>query len=177
VDIFGKVGDRSLPGMVRALGLDGFVTMKGPRPHEELVELYGEYDVFAFPTSEREPFGLVPLEAAARGCVPLMTRRCGIAEWLVHGVHCLKAARSPEAFARALHDVARGATPLEPIARRAAEVAWGDFHLDAILPRIETVLADAAQSDRAGFTRKSAVDRRADRGGDGGVKRRRRRGS
>ena len=38
----------------------------------------------------------MPLEAVARGCVPVMTRRCGVAEWLVHGLHCIKADRTPE---------------------------------------------------------------------------------
>ena len=101
-----------------------------------------------FPTLEREPFGLVPLEAAARGCVPLISRRCGIAEWLVHGVHCLKADRTPDAFARAFADVLERRIDLEPLARRGAAAAWRDFHLDAILPRIERLLHKAARTPR-----------------------------
>ena len=158
VDIYGKVGDPSLAHMIRALGLEEFVTLKGPRPHAELTELYSKYDVFVFPTSEREPFGMVPIEAAARECVPLITRRCGVSEWLVHGVHCLKAARNPEAFASALVDVSTGAIPLAPIARRASEAAWRDFHLDAIVPKIESVLADSAIPNRVRIDPKSASD-------------------
>ena len=88
----------------------------GVRPHAELLELYGEYDVFAFPTRDREPFGLVPLEAAARGCVPVITRRCGIAEWLVHGVHCLKVDRSCRGLRGRLGAILEGEIALEPMA-------------------------------------------------------------
>jgi glycosyltransferase involved in cell wall biosynthesis len=150
VDVYGKVGDPSLVEMVHALGLDRHVTFQGPRPHRELMEIYGRYDVFAFPTNEREPFGLVPLEAASRGCVPVITRRCGVAEWMVHGVHCLKAERSADSFAGALRDVALGETCLEPLARRASEAAWSDFHLDHVLPRIEGVLWEASARPRVG---------------------------
>src|SRR5206468_7168546 len=134
---YGHPHTLEFPGAIRANGLGGHVTLKGTRPQEELLALYGDYDVFAFPTIEREPFGLVPLEAVARGCVPVISRRCGIAEWLVHGVHCLKADRSPRAFADAFAGVLDRRIDLEPLARRGAAAAWRDFHLDAILPRIE----------------------------------------
>jgi glycosyltransferase involved in cell wall biosynthesis len=148
VDVYGKVGDPSLAHLIRERGLQEIVKLKGPRPHAELIDLYESYDIFVFPTAEREPFGMVPLEASARGCVPLITSRCGISEWLVQGVHCLKASRSPEAFARVLFNVATGEIPLAPIARRAAEASWREFHLDAIVPRIESVLASAALPGR-----------------------------
>jgi glycosyltransferase involved in cell wall biosynthesis len=150
MDVYGKVGDPTLPEMMSEYDLGGHVTLRGPRPHHELIELYGRYDVFAFPTQEREPFGLVPLEAASRGCVPVITRRCGIAEWLVHGVHCLKAERTAGSFAKVLRDLADGSVPLEPVGRRAEEAAWRDFHLDNIVPRIERVLREASARSRAG---------------------------
>src|SRR5205814_1461190 len=112
--------------------------------------LYREYDVFAFPSRPREPFGLVPLEASARGCVPVITRLGGIAEWLVHGVHCLKVERSPHAFARTFGAIMEGETDLRPFARRAEAAAWRDFHIDAILPRIEAKLAAASRQSRDG---------------------------
>jgi glycosyltransferase involved in cell wall biosynthesis len=98
----------------------------------------------------REPFGLVPLEAAARGRVPVISQRCGIAEWLVHGVHCLKVERTADAFARTFRSILEGEIALEPIARRAEAAAWRDFHVDAILPRIERTLAAAARQSRDG---------------------------
>jgi glycosyltransferase involved in cell wall biosynthesis len=148
LDIYGEVDDPCFGSLIGARNLGGRVRLMGARPHAELLRLYGAYDVFAFPTREREPFGLVPLEAAARGCVPIVTRRCGIAEWLVDGVHCLKAARTAEAFASVLRAIIEGRIDLEPIARRAQVAAWRDFHIDTILPRIERKLALAARQPR-----------------------------
>jgi glycosyltransferase involved in cell wall biosynthesis len=144
VEIFGPIDDPSFGCLIRELGLVEQVRLMGIRPHREVRDAYGRYDVLAFPTHHREPFGLVPLEAAARGCVPLITRRCGVAEWLVHGVHCLKVDRSAEGFAAAFRSIMDGQVELEPIARRGEAAVWRDFHLDALLPRIESVLAAAA---------------------------------
>jgi glycosyltransferase involved in cell wall biosynthesis len=149
-DIFGKIYSPHFAEAIRERDLGEHVTLMGVRPQSELMDLYSRYDVFAFPTMEREPFGLVPLEAAARGCVPVITRRCGIAEWLVHGVHCLKAARTAGAFADAFAAIIAGEVALEPLARRASAAAWRDFHLDAILPRIEAKLRAASGQSRAG---------------------------
>ena len=110
--------------------------------------MLAQYDVFAFPTWEREPFGVAPLEAAFQGCVPLVSRSCGIAEWLVDGVHCLKVERTAEAFARALGDILDGKVALAPLARRARAVIGRDFHLDAIVPKIERALEQAARLPR-----------------------------
>jgi glycogen(starch) synthase len=150
VDLYGKVSSPEFADAIRKLDLAGHVRLKGVRPQNELLELYGEYDVFAFPTIEREPFGAVPLEAAARGCVPVITRRCGIAEWLVHGVHCLKAERTAESFAEVFRDIMGGRIDLEPIARRGENFAWREFHLDTLLPRIERKLVAASRQSRAG---------------------------
>src|SRR5207302_9351859 len=102
VDIYGEVADPSFGPMIRRHGLGGVVSLQGPRPHKVLLELYGEYDVFAFPSREEEPFGLVVLEALAGGCVPVISRDSGVSEWLVHGVHCLKTARDAPSFAGVL---------------------------------------------------------------------------
>lgn len=158
IDVFGRSTDPGLDDLARGLGLGEHLVFRGARSHEEVARLYAEYDLLAFPTLAREPFGLVALEAAARGCVPLVSRDCGVAEWLVHGVHCLKADRSPRGFADAILGVAEGRTPLGPIARRASALATTDFHLDAVIPAVERILARAADEgsgrpphyDRAG---------------------------
>ena len=56
-------------------------------------------------------------------------------------------ARSADAFSNAFLSVLRGEVDLGLIARRGREAAWRDFHLDAILPRIEA-LFQAAANDR-----------------------------
>lgn len=150
IDLYGRVPDESLPALLQRHGLGGHVHLRGPRTQRELAELYPDYDVFAFPTWEREPFGFAPLEAAAYGCVPVITNSCGVGEWLAHEVHCLKAERGAEAFAGVLADVLEGRIELAPLGRRVARVVWRDFHLDGVLPRIEQALRRAAGRARAG---------------------------
>lgn len=148
VDIYGNVEDAAFPTMVRQLGLDRHVAFKGSRPQSELLGLLPSYDVFAFPTWAREPFAFAPLEAAWRGCVPLISQICGNAEWGVHGVHCLKIERSARGVADGLSAIVYGRVDLEPLARRAAAVVGRDFHLDAQMPAIEGALARAAARER-----------------------------
>ena len=149
VDLYGHVPDQSFAQQIRGLRLEDHVRIMGSRPQAELLKLYEEYDVFAFPTLPREPFGLVPLEAASRGCLPVISESCGVAEWLVHGVHCLKAQRTPEAFAKVFRDVLDGKVPFKAIVRRASEAAWNDFHSSSIIPKIERLMLDAANQDRS----------------------------
>ena len=50
VDFFGKNEDGEFQMMVENLGLSDRVTFRGVRTQAELMRLYGQYDVFAFPT-------------------------------------------------------------------------------------------------------------------------------
>src|SRR5262249_51225240 len=108
IDLYGKVMDDTYPSLVRHHDLGEYVRLQGLRGQRELAERSRDYDVFAFPTWEREPFGFAPLEAAAAGCVPVLTNNCGIGEWLVHAVHCWKIERHAAALADALADILDG---------------------------------------------------------------------
>lgn len=153
LDLYGRITDQPLASLPAEYGVEHLVSFKGSCPQEELVGRYArhEYDVFAFPTWRREPFGCAPLEAAAYGTVILMSDDCGIGEWLVGDVHCLKANRTAEAFADVLAGVLDGALDLRAIGRRASAVIWRDFQLGRLLPQIESVLIHSAQqADRSG---------------------------
>jgi glycosyltransferase involved in cell wall biosynthesis len=113
-----------------------------------LHEKYLSYDAFAFPTSEREPFAFAPLEAAARGCVPIISAVCGNAEWFIDGVDCLKVERHASAVADRIGKVLDGSLDLESMGRRAARVIRRDFHLDNVLPQIVNVLDAAIRENR-----------------------------
>ena len=149
IDLYGQVDDPFFVALAHARGVDQHVHFLGSRPQAELSEHYAEHDLFAFPTWPREPFGFAPLEAAWRGCVPLLSQQCGFAEWFVSGVHCLKADRTPTAFAEAILAVLTGATDLGPIARRAAAVVGRDFHLETIIPRVDLALQTASRRPRS----------------------------
>jgi glycosyltransferase involved in cell wall biosynthesis len=144
VDIYGSVQDASFQALINRLGLRDIVSLRGFRPMAELVERYRDHDVFAFPTWAREPNAFAPIEAGIAGCVPVISDDCGNAEWLVDGVHCLKAERTPEAFADRLEEVIKGDIDLAPIGRRLRSLLE-DFRLDALLPQIEAALADEAR--------------------------------
>ena len=152
IDVYGNADDPFFLALARARDVGAHVRFLGPRPQSELAKLYLEYDVFAFPTWAREPFAFAPLEASWRGCVPVMSRQCGNAEWFVHGVHCLKIERNPDALAAMLGAIMDGEVDLGPIARRGASVVGRDFHLSSVVPKIERTLALAAarESGEAG---------------------------
>ena len=147
VDLYGSVQDASFQARVNRLELRDVVRLRGFRPVSELVERYADHDVFAFPTWSREPNAFAPLEAGVAGCVPLISSDCGNAEWLVDGVHCLKAERSATAFADTLEAVVKGDVALAPIGRRLRTLL-GSFTLDAVLPRIEEALSEEAGRQR-----------------------------
>lgn len=147
VDLYGKVGDLSVAPLPREYGVEDIVAFKGLCGQDELIARYArhEYDIFAFPTWAREPFGCAPMEAAAYGVVMAMSESCGVGEWFVDGVHCLKTARTAQALADVLADVLDGRIDLKTIGRRASAVIWRDFQREALVPRVESALERAAR--------------------------------
>jgi glycosyltransferase involved in cell wall biosynthesis len=150
LDIYGQVNDPYFAERIVRHGLEAQVALRGFVPRDELVRRYEAYDLFLFPTRPGEPFGVAPLEAASRECVPVISSVCGLAEWLVHGVHVLKTLRDPRAIARTLAEVARGRIELGPLGRRAAAVVRRSFALESLIVRTEAVLERAASRDRCG---------------------------
>jgi glycosyltransferase involved in cell wall biosynthesis len=150
IDLFGRTTDPFFEKEVNRLRLDEHVHLQGGRTQTELARAFHQYDVFAFPTWACEPFGFAPLEAALHGCVPVVSQVCGYSEWFVHEVHCLKAERTAEAFARIFCAILEGKVDLAPLGRRARNVLRRDFHLDAIASRVERALQQAAEQSRAG---------------------------
>jgi glycosyltransferase involved in cell wall biosynthesis len=143
VDIYGREDDDRFRALASERGLEDVVGFHGVVEQRELMRRLSSYDVFAFPTEWREPFAFAPLEAAAAGCVPLISGTCGNAEWMVDGVHCLKSARDPQAFANALKAILDGELSLAPIARRAQAAVRSSFAFAAVYPRIEAALLEA----------------------------------
>lgn len=146
LDLFGEGADRAgFEAHAIRFGVDGAVRFRGLLDQRELMSKLSAYDVMLYPTETREPFGFAPLEAAAAGCVPLVTAGCGITEWLVEGVHLLTAPRHAEDFADVLRRIVAGEMDLAPIARRGQRVVLRDFHIEAIAPRVERLLHQAVE--------------------------------
>lgn len=113
----------TVPARVREV-----MTVRPHVPHTELPRVYGEHDVFVFP-SLAEGFGLVVAEAMAAGR-PVITTPVGVGTALRHGVDSLIVPpRDPSALADAIRLLAVNRwlrARLGAPARRAAErYRWG----------------------------------------------------
>jgi glycosyltransferase involved in cell wall biosynthesis len=111
----------------------------------ELFALLPEYDSFLFPTQPREPFGFAPIEAAACGLVPIITRNAGVAERLVDSLHCLKIDRASDSLAAAMRQLLSGELDIANMGRRAARLVRQDLSFSRCLDGIERVLRSAAR--------------------------------
>jgi glycogen(starch) synthase len=106
--------------------------------------LLPDYDAFLFPTQTREPFGFAPIEAAACGVVPIITRNAGVAERLVDGLHTLKIDRTSSSLAIAMRQLLTGEVDISTMGRRAARLVREDLSFSGCLDEIERVLCGAA---------------------------------
>jgi glycogen(starch) synthase len=80
---------RELRDLAARIGLEARVRFEPARPRSELPALYDAHDVTVFPVAWDEPWGLVPLEAMARGRPVAATARGGSAEYLRDGENCV----------------------------------------------------------------------------------------
>lgn len=81
--------EERLRALAAHLGVAARVHFAGHREHHELPEVYGGADAVVFPVNWDEPWGLVPLEAMAKGRPVVATGRGGSAEYLRDGENCL----------------------------------------------------------------------------------------
>jgi glycogen(starch) synthase len=98
VDVFGGGQVPEFIQRVHASGLDDHIRYMGNISRDEMINRFADFDALLFPTWEREPLGLVPFEAAAQGCIPILTAQAGAAEWLLAD-DCIKIERTPEGLA------------------------------------------------------------------------------
>jgi glycosyltransferase involved in cell wall biosynthesis len=69
---------------IAELGLESRVAMTGGLPHEQVLELMGEHDLFVLP-SWGEGYGIVYIEAMAAGCISVGALGEGIEDTIVDG--------------------------------------------------------------------------------------------
>ncbi|TMK19886.1 MAG: glycosyltransferase family 4 protein, partial [Actinobacteria bacterium] len=83
-----------------SLGVADAVRLREPVAREDMPDLYRAHDVLVFPTIWQEPFGLVPLEAMAAGCLVVGTGTGGSGEVMIDGrTALLHAPEDPEGLA------------------------------------------------------------------------------
>ncbi|MCL2393672.1 MAG: glycosyltransferase family 4 protein [Acidimicrobiaceae bacterium] len=153
LEIVGTGDEAAVRSRIATLGIAEHISLRGWLPRTDLYEVLAASDLFAFPTHMNDPMPLAPLEAAALGCVPLLPRVSGVSEWLVDGVHCLKAERTPEDFATAIEWSMDHPDDLAAIARRGAGVVRESFLPESVMPIVEEELVLAARKARPEMTR------------------------
>lgn len=140
VDLYGDGDVDGYRARATAAGLDGIVAFHGARPRDEVLEAHGRADAFLFPTWAGEAFGVAPVEAAAAGCVPIVTASSGVAEFLIDGVDCVKITRSAPALLEAMRDVVTGAIDLDALGRRGRAAARGPLSFERSIELLEASL-------------------------------------
>ncbi|ACS86458.1 glycosyltransferase family 4 protein [Musicola paradisiaca] len=146
IEIYGDGNIAYYVDLAKQYGVSDLVSFLGPRTQPELIDIYKASDAFLFPTWEREPFGFAPIEAAAVGCIPIITATCGAAERLVGNVHCLKIERSAASLFETLRRFCRHEIDVERIGTNAQVITREDLHFDTCLEQVESILNDVMKS-------------------------------
>jgi glycogen synthase len=149
VDLFGAGESDYYVEQAAQLNVLDLIHFRGSVSHEVLQNKFKEYDCFLFPTHRSEPFGFVPIEAAAQGCVPILTRECGASERLVDKMNCLKIERTAEALAIAMNSVTGGEVNLAQLGTNAVRSVRQDLSLDNIAEQVVKILKCTAASERS----------------------------
>jgi glycosyltransferase involved in cell wall biosynthesis len=147
VDVFCLGGTPPDPWVALATqrGVAGYISWRNSVAHSKLLALLPEYDAFLFPTQTREPFGFTPIEAAACGVLPIITRNAGVAERLVDGVHTVKIDRTSSSLATAMRQLLTNEQDVAAMGRRAARLVREDLSFRRCLDEIERVLRGSAR--------------------------------
>ena len=158
VDIFGEGDVAFYVNYANALAISHCVTFHGGVTQQQLHAHFQTHDLFLFPTWSREPFAFAPFEAAAYGCVPILTADCGCAERIVDNVHGIKIDRTAEALAEAMRSAVDGTIDLERIGTAAATMVRSDLSLTGHVDKLVAVLsAQCRPGERASVDDKRAL--------------------
>lgn len=146
VDIYGDGNISHYIGMARHLGIFDFVNFHGQRSQAELLNIYEHSDAFLFPTWEREPFGFAPVEAASVGCIPIITRICGVAERLVDQVNCIKIERNQKSLFKTMLAFCSKQINFELIGLNAQKITRSELNFNKCLDDIDAILHQCSYS-------------------------------
>lgn len=120
------------------------IEFSGQLGRRELLDAYAAADAVVFPVRWSEPWGLVPLEAMARGRPVVATGRGGSAEYLRDGENCLLVpADDPPALASAVGRLA--SDPALRAQLRAGGLATAPLHTEQVFNEaVEQAVMEAA---------------------------------
>lgn len=122
------------------------VTFLGRADRAQLPALYRAHDLFVFPSTSVEGFGLTFLEAMASGVPVVATDSGGHGEVIRHGVNALVFPEGDgEALAATIARMLDDEGLRRGLARRALEEVRRRFHFDRYLDEIEDFLEEAVR--------------------------------
>ena len=128
------------------LDVEDRITFHGRVPPSEISDHYARSSIVAVPSLWPEPFGLVGLEAMARGRPVVASATGGIPEWLGDGeTGLLVPAGDPEAMAGAVAELVRDPARCERMGRGGADRVRGEFSRERYLTAVREAY-DAARS-------------------------------
>jgi glycosyltransferase involved in cell wall biosynthesis len=157
VDLYGGGQVPEFLQRAHAMGIGQYFRYHGALSRDEMQRDFARYDTLLFPTWEREPLGLVPFEAAAQGCIPIMTAAAGAAEWLIDNADCIKIERDSNGLAGAMQRLMyMPFQEREAMRRRVRTRIRSSFDISLWFPRIERFLLDAGR--RTTLTDRQAKD-------------------
>ncbi len=117
------------------------ITFMGQVPHDRLPEIYRSHDLFVFPSTWAEPFGLTHLEAMASGTPVVSTAEGGHGEFLRHDVNaCIFKPNSEYELADRLQTLIQCPDKAARIAVAARAQVERDFSVYAYTQRLEAWL-------------------------------------
>ena len=111
------------------------VDLWGRIPYKKLPAVYADHDLFIYPGEWEEPFGRVFLESMAAGTPVVATDVGSVDEIVGDGGRVVQG--SAESFRRSVTDLVK--TNALPELSAAAKDRVGDFAIDQVVPRFETL--------------------------------------
>ncbi len=142
------VGEGEERASLEALAHGLPVMFVGSKSFSEMGELYRRTSVAVFPSMLEEGLPNVVLEALAFGRPVVATRKGGVVDLVENGVNgALVHATDPTALATAINTVLESHDSLMRMGAAARRTAAG-YTWDALLPRLETVLAESRKPVR-----------------------------
>lgn len=141
VDVYGAGEITSLMHKIAACSLREYIYYQGCPDKNTMCKIYAQYDGLIFPTWNREPFGFVVTEAAAAGCLPIMTNGIGAADWFIHDIDCIKTPNDTDDLAAALtRFLTMNSVEKNTMRQNAMHTAKTHLNFNYWLNHIETII-------------------------------------
>ena len=134
----------SLIDLVKAHKLEKYVTFLGMVPQERLIESFSQYHAVLFPSIWKEPFGMVVIEAMAKGTPVIANYFGGPAEVIRNGIDgFLVHDNRPEEYADIIRNLINDPLLYGRIRQEASKSIFNNYRDELLFNNIEEYLIHA----------------------------------